>query len=67
MSYSTAPFKLENIKREIRQISSQAQFRDTVNSNYINRKETALVMMHSGKAKVAFPKRFKGDYRICDK
>ena len=66
MSYSSTPLKLDNVKREIRQIWSQSQFRETGNANYINRKETALVMMPSG-AKVAFPKRFKGDCRLCGK
>lgn len=66
MSNSTTPPTLESVKREIRQIWTQSQYRDTINANYLNRKETALISMQSG-AKVAFPKRFEGDCRICGK
>ena len=62
----TNPPTLESVKREIRQLYTLHQHKDNMNANYINRKETALVMMQSGK-KVAFPKRFKGDCRICGK
>ena len=63
---STTPPTLESVKREIRQIWTQSQYRDTINANYLNRKETALISMQSG-AKVSFPKQFKGDCRICGK
>jgi hypothetical protein len=61
---------LDNVKREIRQIWSQSQSnRGNVNSYDMNRKETALLMMqlHGKSGKKTFPKKFKGDCRICGK
>jgi hypothetical protein len=61
---------LEDVKREIRQIYSQSQYsKGNVHSYDMNRKETALLtMQQQGRGgKKTFPKKFKGDCRICGK